>query len=102
MTHLVVSLQRNAKNYQLNYIFLFLMFRSYHKSIELEVFVTRLNGFQLLVNVTKDSVLDVSGGPISSAVYSFLLKFFCFAFLVLIIIYYDCNKLMVFNVSNLS
>ena len=102
MTHLVVSLQRNAKNYQLNYLFLFLMFRSYHKSIELEVFVTRLNGFQLLVNVTKDSVLDVSGGPISSAVCSFLLKFFCFAFLVLIIIYYDCNKLMVFNVSNLS
>ena len=51
MTHLVVSLQRNAKNYQLNYLFLFLMFRSYHKSIELEVFVTRLNGFQLLVKL---------------------------------------------------
>ena len=35
-------------------------------------------------------------GPIFSAVYLFLLKISCFAFLVGIIICYDCNKLICF------
>ena len=46
----------------------------------------------------KGSCLRCCKGSISSAVYSFLLKNFCFAFLVLLTVCYDCNKLMLLNV----
>ena len=58
------------------------------------VFVTKINGFWLLVIVTKDLVLNVAGVPYPLLFCSYLLQIVCFAFLVLIFICYDRNKLI--------
>lgn len=63
----------------------------------MEVFVTKVNGFQFLVIVTKDLVLDIAGSYILCYLLMFAKKCVCFAIFVLILIFisFDCNKLII-------
>ena len=63
----------------------------------MEVFVTKVNGFQFLVIATKDLVLDIAGSYILCYLLMFGKKCACFAIFVLILIFisFDCNKLII-------
>ena len=63
----------------------------------MEVFVTKVNGFQFLVIVTKDLILDIAGSYILHYLLMFAKKCPCSAFFVLILIFisFDCNKLII-------